>query len=98
MTTTIRGGADDVADVNHEALRQAMDSYGVAVRAGAITPQTTDENHFRGLLKIPAASGDVARAWKADGGVRRPITLLPPRGEKQSDAIGDDENSEDTDD
>lgn len=59
-----------------------MDAYGVGVRAGAITPNTEDENFFRQKLNLPSASSDVMKAWEKDEGTRRPITLTPPPGEE----------------
>lgn len=61
--------------LNHEQLRQLADTYGVAVRAGAITPQQADEDYFRDAAGLPVKSAEVVRAWDDDGGVRRPITL-----------------------
>ena len=54
-----------------------MDAYGVAVRAGAITPQFEDEASMREEAGLPAPSDAVRRAWTDDEGYRRPITLKP---------------------
>lgn len=51
-------------------------AYGVAVRAGVITPQEADEAHFRQRMNLPAAGSAIGGAWQDDGGVRRPITLV----------------------
>lgn len=59
-----------------ESIKQRADAYGVAVRAGVITPQPEDEDEFRRQLQLPGMSEDVRRAWEEDGGVRRPITLV----------------------
>ena len=49
--------------------------YGIAVRAGAITPQTEDEIYFRQKLGIPEMKDSVKTAWGRQGGYRTPITL-----------------------
>ena len=68
---------------NSLSVKQKADAYGVAVRAGAITPQQDDEDTFRDALKLPKKSNQVASAWEKDGGVRRPITLQPTGGQQQ---------------
>jgi hypothetical protein len=52
----------------------------VGVRAGALTPQTDDEENFRQKMGLPAMSEDAKAAWAEDEGVRRPITLTQPGG------------------
>lgn len=56
-------------------LREQMETYGIGVRAGSLTPQTDDETFFRGRAGLPALSSDASRAWEQDKGVRRPVTL-----------------------
>ena len=63
-----------------DALKAKMDTYGVAVRAGAITPQKDDEAYFRKEADLPAPSKDVSEAWDEDDGIRRPITLQAQGG------------------
>jgi len=63
-----------------DAFKAKADSYGVAVRAGVITPQTEDENAFRSEIGLPPMSDNAAASWQADKGVRRPITITPPAG------------------
>jgi capsid protein len=65
-----------------ERIKAEADAYGVGVRAGAITPQTDDEQAFRERLNLPPVSADAKRAWSEDKGVRRPITLVPSGGER----------------
>lgn len=60
--------------------KELADTYGVAVRAGAVTPQPEDEQTFRKRLGLPAMSDAVKGAWKQDGNARRPITLRDPSG------------------
>jgi hypothetical protein len=59
-----------------ENLKAKFDAYGVAVRAGAITPSELDEIEFRKSANLPAMSPAVKGAWKEDKGFRRPITLV----------------------
>ncbi len=80
-----------------ESLRAAIDAYGVGVRAGTFTPTQEDENHFRAKLGLPKITSDVQRAWREDGGVRRPITLTPP-GDQQAPARAPGDDPEDADD
>jgi HK97 family phage portal protein len=65
-----------ISEVEEAKIR--MDAYGVGVRAGAITPQTDDEEQFRQLVGLPGLSEDAKKAWADDKGVRRPITLRDP--------------------
>ena len=73
--------AQPVASENKLDVKQMIEAYG-----GTITPQQTDENHFRGLLGLPPVEQPVLDAWEADGGARRPITL------KSQDAFEAEEN------
>lgn len=57
-------------------LKAKFDAYGVAVRAGAITPADVDEEAFRKEANLPPMTPAVRGAWKEDKGYRRPITLL----------------------
>jgi lambda family phage portal protein len=63
-----------------DQLRSQIETYGIAVRAGSITPQTEDEDAFRQMLGLPPASAATRAAWAKDKGTRRPITLTPPEG------------------
>lgn len=58
-----------------EKLKSKYDAYGVGVRAGALTPQTIDEDSFRAESGLPKMGDAAKQAWVDDGGVRRPITL-----------------------
>lgn len=56
-------------------LKSTVNDYGVAVRAGAITPQPEDEEAYRASFGLPPM-GDKAKAfWAEQGGVKQPITL-----------------------
>ncbi|EIL99138.1 phage portal protein [Rhodanobacter thiooxydans] len=69
--------ADGNADTGTNDFRKAVDSYGIGVRSGVITPQVEDEDFFREAAGIPAAGADVRKAWSKEP-VRRPITLTAP--------------------
>ena len=56
-------------------LKYLIDAYGVAVRAGVITPQMEDEKSVRELFSLPAMSPNVVNLWNESNGVKRPITL-----------------------
>lgn len=65
-------------------LASAVDDYGVAVRAGAITPQAADEAAFRESFGLPPMGTEVAEFWAVQGGIKKPITLA-----KQDDVVVD---------
>lgn len=66
-------------------LRDLIETYGVAVRAGLITPCKTDEAYFRKQLDIPEMPDEVIKDWKDSQGVRRPITLQRPSQTEEGD-------------
>lgn len=55
-------------------LRNYIEAYGAAVRAGVITPNLDDEISIREQMGLPPVNEAVRSAW-ADNGVRAPITL-----------------------
>lgn len=61
-----------------DEVRQSMDTYGIGVRAGAITPQINDEEQYRQALGLPPMTEEAKAAWEEDKGIRRPITLRDP--------------------
>lgn len=70
--------SDENPDADEEdpaALRTRLDTRGLAVRSGLVTPQEDDEAATREELGMPPMSAAVRDAWKQEGGVRRPITL-----------------------
>ena len=75
-----------------ETLKAKFDAYGVAVRAGAITPATEDEILFRQEADLPAMSNAVQKAWQEDEGYRRPMTLV----QKIKNALTPDQETETT--
>jgi len=80
---TVEGGeADTEEEAEHksqvlqfETLKAKFDSYGIGVRAGAMTPQESDEAEFRASAGLPPIGKAVKGAWAEDKGYRRPITL-----------------------
>ena len=56
-------------------LKSFLDAYGVAVRAGAVTPQLQDEEYIRNLMDLPAMSDAVRAYWSEQDGVRKPLTI-----------------------
>ena len=60
-----------------QLLRAAIETYGVAVRSGLITPQLDDEEQQRKLLGLPPMSTEAKTLWEDNYGIRRPITLSP---------------------
>ena len=63
------------SELDYGSLKSYADSYGVAVRAGTITPQRADETEFRRIAGLPELSSEVYDAWDQDGGYRRAITV-----------------------
>jgi hypothetical protein len=63
---------------NAENLKEQADSYGILVRAGAVTPQVEDESHFRAAAGFPVMSADATSDWHKEKNVRRPVTLAQP--------------------
>ena len=68
-------------------LKTMLDLYGVGVRAGVLTPQSEDEEYFRGLIDLPKMSAAVAADWKETGNIRHPITIAPT-GDQQGQSFG----------
>ena len=62
-----------MADVTK--LRTVIETYGIAVRAGVITPIIEDEIKIRELMGLPPVNDAIRAAWSEAGGVRAPITL-----------------------
>ena len=56
-------------------LKTLIDAYGVAVRAGLVTPQAADEEYFRSIIGLPDMSKDVYEDWAKTDNIRKPITL-----------------------
>ena len=56
-------------------VRTLLDSYGVGVRAGVLTPCLEDEQWFRKLIGLDPASAEVIADWASTNGIRKPNTL-----------------------
>lgn len=76
---------------NPADLKAILEAYGIAVRAGAITPCLQDENEFRKLIGLPQAPAEVVADWAASAGIRRPITLQSPSVTEEIPADATDE-------
>jgi hypothetical protein len=55
-------------------IKDQLDTYGVAVRAGVITPNVEDEKALREQMRLPQVPPQVEEAW-IESPVRSPITL-----------------------
>jgi len=66
-----------------DKLRQIAEIYGIAVRAGLVTPCLQDENFFRKYIGLPEAPETVVKDWADSEGVRRPITLQRPSNSEE---------------
>lgn len=75
-------------------LQDMAETYGVAVRAGLITPCLQDENVFRRKLGLPPAPAEVESDWAKGKGVRRPITLTQDEKAKAHPAADDADKKE----
>jgi len=64
-----------VQAVTAERIRMFCESYGIAVRAGVLTPCLNDEMEIRKLFGLSQPSQEVINDWSKTEGVRRPITL-----------------------
>lgn len=58
-----------------ENLKMLLDTYGIGVRAGVITPQVEDEKQLREAMGLPPMSSSVLADWNTTDNVRKPITL-----------------------
>jgi hypothetical protein len=73
-----------MAKIDTATLKDYCDAYGVAVRAGLITPNATDESFIRKMFGLPEMSEAVQRAWEESGGTRTPITLVPEESQSET--------------
>lgn len=71
---TVRLNPSDAGSTD-EDIKRFVDSYGVAVRAGTITPQSADEPYIRARFGLPEMSPETVLLWEDQGMVRQPITL-----------------------
>jgi hypothetical protein len=75
-----------MADVSN--LRSFVEAYGIAVRAGLITPCLEDENVIREKFGFGPAPASVVADWAKTEGVRKPNTIksAPAEIEEETDA------------
>jgi hypothetical protein len=67
------------------ASQMDMNSYGIAVRSGFITPQMEDEEKFRLDMGLPQMSARAKELWEKQQGTRTPVTIKSG-SEGQADA------------
>lgn len=77
-----------------EKLIDLLEAYGIAVRAGAITPCLQDENQFRKLMGLETAPAEVVADWTETKGVRKPVTLQADNDSSDNSNSSDDSNSD----
>lgn len=87
QTQDTTNGSTVVDLARMEAAKAQADAYGVAVRAGAITPTKEDEIAFRKLIGMPEITPDVAKEWDEEP-TRRPITITNPDGSRTAPGGG----------
>jgi len=78
----VKNDRDYQLDFDLEKTRNRADVVGVLGRAGLLTPTQKDEERIRYEFNLPPMSPEAVKAWKEDGGARRPITLQvdePPK-------------------
>jgi hypothetical protein len=73
----------ETENTEEQMLRERLEAYGTAVRAGAITPSIGDEEAFRKELGLPPLDGNVKKVWEDEKYTRRPITLKGGKEEQQ---------------
>jgi hypothetical protein len=56
-------------------IKVLVDSFGVAVRAGMLTPTIEDEKYLRTILDLPEMTAEARAAWAETNNVRKPVTL-----------------------
>jgi capsid protein len=69
------GAAGDPSEVVDIDENMELGDYGIAVRAGVVTPQVEDEDYFRETWGLPKMSKAARKAWLEERNTRRPITL-----------------------
>lgn len=65
-------------DGEGDGFTEEINAYGIAVRAGSVTPQSQDEEHLREIMGLPEMSPEAKAAWTKSNNVRTPITLSKP--------------------
>ena len=62
-------------DLKTDEAKKVLETIGIGVRAGVITPTKQLEDYVRTLVRLPEMSEEAIKAWADDKNVRRPITL-----------------------
>jgi len=83
-----------MADVT--TLNGLIGAYGIAVRAGAITPCIEDEIYFRNVFDLPPLPEPARKAWADTKNIRTPITLAKPGDQVPSQGFNSAPKNEDT--
>ena len=73
-TDETQSQGEGMDDLDIEKMKAVLDSVGVAVRAGIITPSKEVESSLRAQLRLPDMSGEVLSEWDRNP-IRSPITL-----------------------
>jgi len=90
-------------EIDPAKVRQYVEAYGVAVRAGVLTPNRDDEEFVRKVFGLPAMNQEVIQEWNRSDGIRTPITLakglqeVEPVPEDGEQAAEEDEQGEQPD-
>lgn len=90
------GDIDGASSSDEPSLKERMDTYGVGVRAGALTPQIADEDHFRSELGLGAPTAPIVEAWESQS----QDTFEQQEGdgnEQETEAVSDEEDQDDAD-
>lgn len=74
-------------------VKKLFDAYGVAVRAGSVTPTLDDEEMLRTLAGLPNVTNAVRQLYAKTDGVRQPITLAQPTPDEPANT-GKEDNAE----
>lgn len=86
---------EETADKNKsESLLKEFNSYGIAVRAGAITPTPEDEIYFRSKAGLPSITAEARQSWAKENNTRRPITLSTTDVKPDTQTESEDPNPE----
>jgi lambda family phage portal protein len=73
-------------------VKDTLDTYGVAVRAGVITPNVEDERAVREQMRLPQVPPQVEEAWQ-ESPTRSPITLSSGLQASEEQPVTDDDGS-----
>ena len=66
---------NDTMKMSVDELKQTLEVYGTAVRAGGVTPNIDDEAAIRKLMNLPPVNDSVRQGWEKEGGTKKPTTI-----------------------